>query len=327
VVVQGFWNPALGLRMGQSSVPHSRDGLDDMLNAGETVTITDVRGDSRVSPELRQRQVDAGRPALAFIPLLARGRRFGLVILSHDRPYEWPAPELRLYQTTASQLASALDSRMQHTLAAQRAQQVALLEERRRLARELHDSATQSLVGMSLLTQTLPRLWAIDREEAERSLEQIHELTRGALAEMRELLYELRPAEAGDPNLAQAMRTRAAAFQRRTGMTTTVQAPANFHLPVDQAHALLRIVQEGLSNVLRHARATAVRLELNPGPPLALSIADNGRGFNAAQVEPGRLGLISMRERAVAIGATFTVTSAPSDGTTITVSFDQVGEH
>src|SRR5690606_2802442 len=125
--------------------------------------------------------------------------------------------------TTASQLASALDSRLQHALAAERAQQVALLEERRRLARELHDSVTQSLFSMSLLTQALPELWELDRDEGRRSLEQIRDLTRGALAEMRELLYELRPADAGEQNLAQAIRSRAAAFQRRTGLEGHVE--------------------------------------------------------------------------------------------------------
>jgi signal transduction histidine kinase len=320
VAVQGYWTAATGVRMEPRRVPHDHDDLDELLDAGETITINDVRSDPRVAESLRRHQSQSGRPALAFIPLLARGRRLGLVILSHDRAYEWPATELRLYQTTASQLASAIDSRLQHEVAAERAQQVALLEERRRLARELHDSVTQSLFSMSLLTQVLPDLWKLDRDEAARSMEQIRDLTRGALAEMRELLFELRPAEVGEQNLAQAMRTRAAAFQRRTGLTAQVEAPSALPLPADQAQALLRIMQEGLTNINRHARANTVRLELSPGPPLALRISDDGRGFDPASVEAGRLGLLSMRERAAAIGATLDLRSAPGAGTAITVT-------
>jgi signal transduction histidine kinase len=323
VVVAGYWTPAMGVRMEQRRVLHTQDALDELLDAGETVTISDTRTDPRVGESLRRQQAQSGRPALALIPLLTRGRRFGLVILSYDRAYDWPAAELRLYQTTASQLASALDSRLQHGLAAERAQQVALLEERRRLARELHDSVTQSLFSMSLLTQALPELWELDRDEAWRSLEQIRDLTRGALAEMRELLFELRPADAGEQNLAQAMRTRAAAFQRRTGLVAQVEAPTTLPLPASQAHALLRIMQESLTNISRHARASKVRLELRPGPPLALRIADDGRGFDPASVEAGRLGLISMRERAAAIGARLELWSAPGAGTAITVTLSE----
>jgi signal transduction histidine kinase len=137
---------------------------------------------------------------------------------------------------------------------------------------------------------------------------------------MRELLFELRPAEVGEQNLAQAMRTRAAAFQRRTGLTAQVDAPSTLPLPANQAQALLRIMQEGLANINRHARANTVRLELRPGPPLALRISDDGQGFDPTSVEAGRLGLLSMRERAAAIGARLDLRSAPGAGTAITVT-------
>lgn len=325
VVVQGYWTPEQGVQIGEIRVPYSRDGLDEPLDAGETVIISDVHSDPRCSPSLRAVQAADGRPALTFIPLLARGRRIGLVILSFVRVHDWPPAELRIYQTTASQLASAIDSRLQHSLLAERSRQVAVLEERRRLARELHDSVTQSLFSMSLLAQVLPELWRIDREEAERSLEQVRDLTRGALAEMRELLYELRPAEAGDQDMAQALRTRAGAFERRSGVRVRVEAPTPLRLPSEPAHALLRIVQEALTNIDHHARAKNVELELRPGPPLVLRISDDGRGFDTSGVAAGRLGLISMRERAQAIGATLHIRSAPGQGTEITLEWPTAG--
>lgn len=320
VVVQGYWTPETGTVMGQRRVPYTRDALDPPLDAGETITIADVRSDPRVSPELLAHQLASGRPALAFIPLIVRGRRFGLVILSHSRVYEWPAAELRLYQTTASQLASAIDSRLQHGLAAEGARQVAVLEERRRLARELHDSVTQSLFSMSLLAQILPELWAIDRDEARASLGQIRDLTRGALAEMRELLFELRPTDAEAQDLTQSLRTRAAAFQRRSGVPAQVVADGPLQLPTEQAQAMLRIAQEALTNIDHHAGARAVRLTLCAGPPVTLRIADDGRGFDPAHSASGRLGLISMRERAAALGAALTIASAPGQGTTVTIT-------
>jgi signal transduction histidine kinase len=264
------------------------------------------------------------RPALALIPLLARGRRIGLVILSYGRPHDWPPDELRLYQTTAAQLASAVDSRLQHALLAERSRELAVFEERRRLARELHDSVTQSLFSMSLLAQVVPELWRIDRPEAERSLEQVRDLTRGALAEMRELLFELRPGDMGDHDLARALQARAGAFERRSGVPVTVEGPASLHLPAEPAWALVRIAQEALTNVDHHARATAVRVELRPGPPLTLRVSDDGRGFDPAAIPDGHLGVLSMRERARAIGAELHIRSAPGQGTELLVEWPGV---
>jgi signal transduction histidine kinase len=325
MTVQGYWAPSEGVQLDQRTVPYARDALDAPLDAGETVVIPDVHSDPRCSIELRNLQRRSGRPALAFIPLLARGRRIGLVILSYPRIYKWQAEELRLYQTTASQLASAIDSRQQHGLVAERSRQVAILEERRRLARELHDSVTQSLFSMSLLAQVLPSLWQIDRDEAVSSLDQIRDLTRGALAEMRELLFELRPSEASEQDLVQALRARAGAFERRSGVRVRIEAPPALRLPTEQAQALVRITQEALTNIDHHARASNVAIELRPGPPLALRIIDDGRGFDLGHVASGRLGLISMRERAAALGASLGLHSAPGQGTQITIEWAAQG--
>ncbi|NJN18291.1 MAG: GAF domain-containing protein [Oscillochloris sp.] len=311
VVVQGVWSHEHGLLMEQVRVPYTRDALDEPLDAGETVTIQNVHSDPRCSAALREVQTADGRPALALIPLLASGRRIGLVILSYVRPHDWPPAELRIYQTTAAQLANALDSRIQHSLLAERSRLVAIFEERRRLARELHDSVTQSLFSISLLAQVLPDLWKIDQAETTRSLEQVRDLTRGALAEMRELLYELRPEDSDEQDVAQALRARSGAFERRTGVRVHVAAPKSLRLPTELAQALVRICQEALTNIDHHARADRVNLELQVGPPLSLIISDNGRGFDPSTLVNGRLGLISMRERAQAIGASLQIASAP----------------
>ena len=130
-------------------------------------------------------------------------------------------------QIIGDQLAVAIEN----ARLAERGQQLAVLEERRRLARELHDSVTQSLFSMSLLAQVLPDLWEIDREEARAGLSQIRDMTRDALAEMRALLFELRPAALGEQGLAHALREHATAFGGRAGIPVVVDVARDPALP------------------------------------------------------------------------------------------------
>ena len=135
--------------------------------------------------------------ALAMIPLMARGQRIGLVILSHDREHDWPEAALQPYQVTAAQLATAIDHRRQQRLLLERGQQVAVLEERQRLARELHDSVTQLVFSTALIAQSVGPAWRRDPAGGERRIDRLLDLSRSALAEMRALLFELRPPEDG----------------------------------------------------------------------------------------------------------------------------------
>ncbi|MGE0542603.1 MAG: sensor histidine kinase [Dehalococcoidia bacterium] len=235
--------------------------------------------------------------------------------------HEWIEADLRPYQVTAAQLAAAIDSRRQQMLLFERGQQIAVLEERRRLARELHDSVTQSLVGMSLLSQAIPDLWEIDRDEARASLRQIHDQTRSALAEMRALLVELRPPEAGTESLARRLRHHIAAFEQRTGMIVAAAIDERLELPGEIVQALARIAQEALTNIARHAGARHVSVTLTGADPTRLLITDDGCGFDSADVSDGSLGLISMRERAAGIDATIEINTRVGRGTTVAVTW------
>ncbi|HWQ15367.1 MAG TPA: ATP-binding protein [Roseiflexaceae bacterium] len=174
---------------------------------------------------------------------------------------------------------------------------------------------------MSLLAQVLPELWEVDRAEAEAALAQIRDLTRGALAEMRALLFELRPAALGEQDLASALRDHATMFERRTGIGVAVLVESGGDVPRPVEQALFRIAQEALANVARHAHAQRVRVQLRAGPPARLEIADDGRGFTASVGGAERFGLVSMRERAAAIGARLEINSAPGQGTSIAVEW------
>lgn len=321
VVVRGFWSAQRGLRLANQRLPYTQDKLDPPLDAGQTVMISDVEADERVSETLRELQRRDGRPALAMIPLIVRGWRTGLVVLSYPEVHEWSEADLQPYQATAAQLAMAIDSRSQHLLLSERGQQLAVLEERRRLARELHDSVTQSLFSMSLLAQVVPDLWEIDQGEARSALGQIRDLTRGALAEMRALLFELRPAAMGEQELARALQHHAEIFERRSGVGVTVDIELKGTLPATIEQVFFRIAQEALSNIARHAHARQVLLSLRGTRPVRLTVADDGQGFAPHTVTEEHFGLVSMRERAASIGAQIQIDSAPGRGTSIVVEW------
>ena len=207
--------------------------------------------------------------------------------------------DITAIQIIGDQLAVAIEN----ARLAERGQQLAVLEERRRLARELHDSVTQSLFSMSLLAQVLPDLWDIDREEARAGLGQIRDMTRSALAEMRALLFELRPAALG----SRAWPTRCASTPPRSSA-----APASRWSSMSRAtRRCPRQSSRRSSGSPRRRWRTrpatrargACRSRCAAPRRHGMAIADDGQGFQIERVGDGRFGLISMRERAAAVGA------------------------
>jgi signal transduction histidine kinase len=252
------------------------------------------------------------------VPILSGERLLGVLNIAAAEPItEEDAQGIAI---VADHLAIAIDSRSQQLQLAERRQELAVLDERRRLARELHDSVTQSLFGMSLLAQVLPELWELDRAEALDALGQIRDLTRSALAEMRALLFELRPAALGEQALGAALHDLATAFER-TDVRVSLDIVSEARLPEPVEQALFRIAQEALVNIARHAQAREVRISLRGDQPTRLVVADDGRGFAEGGVGHGRFGLVSMRERAADIGASLNIRSAPGQGTEIRVEW------
>jgi signal transduction histidine kinase len=317
----GYWKPDEGLVHSGTRLPYIPDDTVPLLDAGQLVLIADAADDPRVYSGFRSFMAQFRWRALAMIPLMVRGERIGIVWLTRTTPHAWSDADLQPYQITATLLASVIDHRRQALLFADQGRQLAVLDERRRLARELHDSVTQSLFSISLLSQALPSLWELDQASARESLTQVRDLTRTALAEMRALLFELRPAALAEHDLVQALREHVAAFQERTGVGATFIAVGEIALPPSVEQALFRVAQEALANVARHSGARSVALELLAGPPLRLRIADDGRGFVAERVGEGHFGLVSMRERAAAIDARLDVRSAPERGTEIVITW------
>jgi signal transduction histidine kinase len=275
------------------------------------ILVKDVRSDPRY---VAIPGATDARAELA-VPILLGDRLLGILDVAVSRTLR--DEDVTAIQIVAGQLAGA----MENARLAEQGRQFAVLEERSRLARELHDSVTQSLFSMSLLAQVLPDLWEIDRDEAREGLGQIRDLTRGALAEMRALLFELRPAALGQQDLAAALRAYLTTFERHTNIVVVYESAGRLALPEPVEQVFFRIVQEALANAARHAKARTVRVSLRGGKNTRLLIADDGQGFEITEAGAGRYGLTSMRERADSIGARMMVRSAAGEGTEIAVEW------
>jgi ligand-binding sensor domain-containing protein/signal transduction histidine kinase len=202
----------------------------------------------------------------------------------------------------------------------------AVAAERSRLARELHDAVTQTLFSASLIAETLPRSWERDQEKGRRLLKELRQLSRGALAEMRTLLLELRPAALVETGLRDLLHQLGEAASGRGGVPVQVVVEGECALSPDVHIAFYRIAQEALNNAIKHARAGQVTVHLSCTPfssaetegrqreQVELVVSDDGRGFNPDEVSPDHLGLGIMNERAEAIGATLEIESGPGHG-------------
>jgi len=218
---------------------------------------------------------------------------------------------------------------VEHARLYQQAERLAVMEERQRLARDLHDSVTQSLYSLTLFAETgLRAAVAGDLEHVEAYFGRLAETAQDALKEMRLLVYELRPPALEREGLVGAIQRRLDAVERRAGVRARVLADATIELPRAVEEGLYRIAQEALNNALKHAEATTVtvRIGILDGR-VELEVSDDGVGFDCdAIANGGGMGLVSMRERAEELGSALQIASAPGRGTTVSVSVEAYQE-
>lgn len=199
-------------------------------------------------------------------------------------------------------------------------QEIASLQEQQRLARELHDTVVQTLFSTSMVAGVLPRLYAQNPTEGARRAEEVAHLSREALAEMRSLLMELHPAALHQASFAELLQHLATTSSGRTRTPVDVRIEGDPMLSPAEKHALYRITQEALQNIIKHARATQVRIHFIAGQTgLLLHIQDNGCGFDTRSIPANGAGLQTMQQRAQAIGATLQIESTPGSGTFLRV--------
>jgi len=278
-----------------------------------------------------------------WVPLAVQGRIIGGLGVAHERRNYFTAHHASLALSMADQVAITMVNADLY----EQARALAALQERQHLARNLHDAVNQSLFSAGLISEVLPRLWKRNPDEARESLEDLRRLTRGALAEMRELLAELRPSVLTDSSLGDLLRQLANAFTGRTNIIVAVNSAGDHILPPDIQVAFYRICQEALNNIAKHAGASHVEIDLQyetgksdepgmlqklipvkqtdfPGVAMVRSvemfICDDGLGFDPGEITaPGHYGLRMMHERAEAVGAVLTYTSQPGHGTKVNI--------
>ena len=266
------------------------------------------------------------------VPIVLGHEVFGVVNIEGRAPFD--REDISSIQVIADHLAVAI----KNARLFDDAREAAVMRERQRLARDLHDSVTQVLSSISLMSQSVIAAYRKDPKEGERRARRIEELSQLAFAEMRQLLNELRPVEAGGAARSGALaEIESYGLKRALQRLLAVLAPdtpdvrldfANYRFQaLEHEEALFRICQEAVSNSLRHAEARriTIRAEVVDAKQIRIEVADDGRGFDAAepcvvvQTATGGLGMQTMRERAIALGGATTIQSLPGKGTRVTV--------
>ncbi len=217
----------------------------------------------------------------------------------------------------AEQVAAVRRLASERQAFAQQAEQVAVLEERQRLARELHDTVSQELFALAMMLGAIRNILPDDRADAREQLSRAEEVARRAQASMRGLIRALRPVELGSRSLAAALESLLDEVSERQGVETDLSVQGQGPLPVGIEDALFRIAQEAVSNAVRHGQPTRIAVGLRHGEgDLSLTVSDNGQGFDPMTVA-AHIGLGSMRERAAEIGGQLAIQSRPGAGCTV----------
>ncbi len=286
--------------------------LQQLINIGKPLAIPDTS----ISP------MWLGFPTMEWVqsnvtaPIRSNGKILGFLSLDSATPgYFTPVHAERL-QSFADQAAIAI----QNARLLDRAKQAAVTAERNRLANELHDTISQTLWSVSLISERLPAIWANDPEKGRVSLATVHQLAQSALEEMRMLLLELRPSSLDDTQLGDLIRKAAGTVGKRIGLDISVRIGKQDEVSSEVHFTLYRVVQEALNNIARHALASHVEIYFNSDSgQVDLTIQDDGLGFEPERIEPGHLGLSIMKDRIQNIGGTLEIISRMGGGTLIKI--------
>jgi signal transduction histidine kinase len=251
------------------------------------------------------------------VPMTSNEQVVGVLNIHVPAGKQFSDSEIRVMSTLADMLAVAV----QNVRYFQRAHELAALEERTRLARELHDSVSQALYGIGLGAQTAKRLYEKDPALTKEPLDYVLSLAEAGLAEMRALIFELRPESLETEGLAVALAKQGASLQARHGIEVQLDLCDEPPLALSIKENLYRVAREALHNIVKHASASRVIVRMQrSGSGLLLEVADDGVGFDTAQAFPGHLGLHSMQERIRQLGGRLALESAPGQGTRLTVT-------
>jgi signal transduction histidine kinase len=296
-------------------LPRTHGLLGAMLTSPEPYRTGDIRQDARfrgwwpsAHPQMR---------SFLGVPIVARGEIVGALYLTDkEGATAFSDEDERLIVLLAAHAAIAMVNARLH----ERSRELSIVEERNRLARELHDAVTQQLFGVVLAAEAAGELLELDPAAAGAQVERVQQLARDAMDELRSVVFELRPASLEAEGLGRVLRKHVDVLRRVSGRAIGLEVGAPPPLRAAAAAQVFRIAQEALQNALRHAAAERIDVRLGDGGGrLVLTVADDGIGFDVAApaVRGRRLGLTSMEERAGELGGRLTIESRPGAGTTV----------
>lgn len=332
--------------LAHSTIPLGQGVTGQAVHQCRPIAVTNIDHAMGILPQPISREILVLLKILAkhfrselSVPLIIKQEVVGALNLYYANPRVFEQEEIDLAVSFCDQTALAIENARLR----ERAQEDAIAAERNRIARELHDSVTQTIFSASLIAEVLPTIWMRDPEEAQHGLDDLRKLARGALAEMRTLLLELRPIGLGEVGLEDLLK------QLAEGVSGRIRAQVNVHiegeaiLPIDAKLAFYRIAQEALNNAAKHSGAERVEIEIKSTPAptsrkrrkagirqqffsqsVSMSIRDNGHGFDPALVIGEHLGLEIMQERASTIQAALSIRSKPGGGTEISLHWPKL---
>ena len=309
--------------IGRLSVTVGGSGLSGWTAENDaTLVLTDLNKDKRASKVLRESDLTV----YVGVPMNARERVIGVLNVFRESRRPFRPEDISLLTSAGDQIAVAVEN-AQLRLDNER---LLIVEERNRLARELHDAVTQSLYSLVLFAGATKRQIKLEQfEQASSFIERVESTGQQALKEMRLLVHNLRPDALERAGLEQALRQRLDAVEGRANIQSKLTVRGELVLPRHVEEALYQIAQEALNNALKHANASTVGIVLTQESGVVqMQIQDNGVGFALDSAENGGLGLTSMRERIDLFSGNLTVNTKPNIGTTITVTVNlsSVGE-
>ena len=295
-------------------LPRSHGLLGAMLNETRPSRTPDIRKDPRFDwwPDTHPRM-----SSFLGVPIVSKEKVIGAFYLTDKLDgAEFSEADQEVIEVLASPAAVAIDMARLY----ERSRELSVVEERNRLARDLHDSVSQKLFSMSLTAEAA--LLAVDNEPetAKQELGNLRDLSRTVLQEMRALIFELRPADLEAEGLVPTLQKHVEVLRRTRHLDVEVRADAYETQPKNVELTIFRIVQEALNNAIQHAAARRIQVTIaRRGDRLAVVVADDGGGFDTAdpQIRARRLGITSMEERAQELGGRLTVESSAGDGTRV----------
>ncbi len=299
------------------TVPLNSDLIGRVFAQGEAMMMTDL------AKELTNLKSVPSHLLHSYLgaPVRAKGRVLGVFSILGKGGQHFSVDEIALLTSIADQVGVAVENAWLY----QQSRQLAVMEERQRLARDLHDSVTQSLYSLVLFAETGRRTnQAGDQETTETHLTQLSQTAQDALKEMRLLVYELRPLALEEDGLVQSIQKRLEAVERRAGVKAHLLADALIELPLSVENELYYIIQEALNNALKHASATSITVNIQADEKqVIVEISDNGVGFNSNAQAAGGMGLVNMRERTEKLVGNLQIVSEPNEGTTVQVTIQK----